>query len=92
MELPIFAPADLQLNGKSMRHQWDGKEDYYYTDAITDQALGFLEQRDQEKPFFLYAPTRRRTGLCTQSQKILPIIKVAMNWAGMHFVGNDMHA
>ena len=50
----FFAPADLQLNGKSMRHQWDGKEDYYYTDAITDQALGFLEQRDQEKPFFLY--------------------------------------
>tara|TARA_B110000438_G_scaffold32351_1_gene31891 strand:+ start:3710 stop:5314 length:1605 start_codon:yes stop_codon:yes gene_type:complete len=50
----FFAPADLQLNGKSMRHQWNGKEDYYYTDAITDQALGFLEQRDQEKPFFLY--------------------------------------
>ena len=50
----FFAPADLQLNGKSMRHQWEGRGDYYYTDAITDQALGFLEQRDQEKPFFLY--------------------------------------
>ena len=50
----FFAPADLQLNGKNMRKQWDEKGDYYYTDAITDQALGFLEQRDQEKPFFLY--------------------------------------
>ena len=50
----FFAPIDLQLNGKSMRHQWDGKGDYYYTDAITDQSLDFLKQRDQEKPFFLY--------------------------------------
>ncbi len=50
----FFAPADLQLNGKSMTHQWEGKDDYYYTDSITDHALKFLENRDREKPFFLY--------------------------------------
>ena len=50
----FFAPADLQLNGKSMTHQWEGRDDFYYTDSITDYALKFLETRDAEKPFFLY--------------------------------------
>ena len=50
----FFAPADLQLNGKSMTHEWEGRDDYYYTDAITDHALEFLSDRDEGKPFFLY--------------------------------------
>lgn len=55
----FFAPADLQLNGKSMTHEWENNPDYYYTDALTDHALEFLRahQADSEKsnkPFFLY--------------------------------------
>lgn len=50
----FFAPVDLQWNGKSRTHEWEGRDDYYYTDAITDHAIKFLDDRDAEKPFFLY--------------------------------------
>lgn len=55
----FFAPADLQLNGKSMTHEWEDNPDYYYTDALTDQALEFLkahktDSEKSDKPFFLY--------------------------------------
>ena len=57
----FFAPVDLQLDGKSMTHEWKDNPDYYYTDAITDHALEFLREartKNQEsstqKPFFLY--------------------------------------
>lgn len=29
-------------------------EDYYYTDALSDEASRFIEERDKNKPFFLY--------------------------------------
>ena len=29
-------------------------EDYYFTDAISDEAVRFVRERDKEKPFFLY--------------------------------------
>lgn len=50
----FFAPDDLQLDGHSMVHEWQDNPGYYYTDAITDHALTFLEQRARTKPFFLY--------------------------------------
>jgi arylsulfatase len=52
----FFAPNDLQLNGKSMTHEWEGNPDYFYTDAITDYALRFLDEHDagEDAPFFLY--------------------------------------
>lgn len=51
----FFAPADLQLDGKDMTHEWRDNPDYYYTDAITDHAIGFLrEHTTRQDPFFLY--------------------------------------
>jgi arylsulfatase len=50
----FFAPDDLQLNGVSRTGEWEGRPDYYYTDAITDYAIRFLEEADRERPFFLY--------------------------------------
>lgn len=50
----FFAPSDLQWNGKDRTEEWQGNSDYYYTDATTDYALRFLEEGDEEKPFFLY--------------------------------------
>ena len=29
-------------------------EDFFYTEAITDKAIGFLNDHDQQRPFFLY--------------------------------------
>ncbi len=31
-------------------------ENFYYTDAISDNAVKFIESHDSEKPFFLYLP------------------------------------
>ncbi len=31
-------------------------EDYYYTDAISDEAARFIKERDKKNPFFLYVP------------------------------------
>lgn len=31
-------------------------DDFYYTDAISDNAVSFIENHDTEKPFFLYMP------------------------------------
>jgi arylsulfatase A-like enzyme len=51
----FFAPVDVQLDGKSMTHEWEDNPDYYYTDALTDYALKFLrDEKANEKPFFLY--------------------------------------
>lgn len=50
----FFAPVDLQLDGEDMTHEWRDNPDYYYTDAITDHALKFLQGAAEEKPFFLY--------------------------------------
>lgn len=50
----FFAPADLLLDGEDVTAEWRNNPDYYYTDAITDRAIGFLGEADEEKPFFLY--------------------------------------
>lgn len=31
-------------------------EDFYYTDAITDNAVKFIEEHNSDKPFFIYLP------------------------------------
>ncbi len=55
----FFAPADLNLNGQSREHEWQDNPNYYYTDAITDYSLKFLEEHAADpasstRPFFLY--------------------------------------
>jgi len=50
----FFAPVDLQLDGKSMTHEWQDNPDYFYTDAITDHALEFLSKTKPGNPFYLY--------------------------------------
>ncbi len=54
----FFAPYGLQLNGRRVTHEWENRPDYYYTDAITDYGIGFLEEHRQahrgKRPFFLY--------------------------------------
>ena len=47
-----FAPAYLQLNDENREWEWRDNPDYYYTDRLTDNAIGFL--KDSEGPFFLY--------------------------------------
>ncbi len=60
----FFAPVDLQLDGQSMTHEWEGNPDFYYTDAITDHALTFVREHQDaaaDKPFFLYLASHYTT-------------------------------
>lgn len=47
-----FDPATLTRDNRLIVPE--NYDDYYYTDAITDNAVKFIEERDPERPFFLY--------------------------------------
>lgn len=50
----------------------DSSEPFYYTDAITDAAIQFVEQRQQERPFFMYvAYTAAHWPMQARDDKIL---------------------
>jgi arylsulfatase A-like enzyme len=46
----FFAPVSLMEDNEFIE-PWD---DFYYTDAISDQAVRFIEESDNERPFLLY--------------------------------------
>jgi arylsulfatase len=48
-----FAPLGLQRDGKDAEHEWQGNKDFYYTHAITDNAVRYIEQTPDETPFFM---------------------------------------
>jgi arylsulfatase len=50
----FYNPPSLTRNGKMLPPPED--EDFYYTDAISDQAVKYIENHDNDKPFFLYVP------------------------------------
>lgn len=62
----FYAPSSLTLDGEDASDEFINNPDYYYTDALTDHALNFLDDRsgttknvdsgnkDSAKPFFLY--------------------------------------
>jgi len=57
----FFAPASLALDGEDASAEFRDDPDYYYTDALTDHALGFLRDHfagdvktEEAPPFFLY--------------------------------------
>lgn len=59
----FYAPTSLSLDGKDASEEFRSDPDYYYTDALTDHALNFIQQNAagqnskqvaQGKPFFLY--------------------------------------
>jgi len=46
----FFDPVSL-MEDNGFIEPWD---DFYYTEAITDKAIQYIEEADQDKPFFLY--------------------------------------
>ncbi|MEM9157946.1 MAG: arylsulfatase [Verrucomicrobiota bacterium] len=55
----FFAPVDLNLNGEDRDYEWQDNPNFYYTDAITDYSLKFLDEhrssaQTRDRPFFLY--------------------------------------
>ena len=51
-----FQPATLTRGERNVESEATGQADYYYTDAITNEACAFLREQSQGKqPFFMYA-------------------------------------
>ena len=52
----FYAPFGLKRNRDSIDHEFMNDENYYFTNAIGDEAISFLKQTPDQKPFFLYLP------------------------------------
>jgi arylsulfatase len=49
-----FAPHSLLRDREPAEQEWRDDPDYYYTEAITDNAIAFMRETPPEKPLFLY--------------------------------------
>ena len=51
-----FNPATLTRDNETAEHEAQTNPDFYYTDAISDNAVSFIHDhhRDETQPFFLY--------------------------------------
>jgi arylsulfatase len=49
----FFAPYSLTRDRKNVEHEANAP-DYYFTNAISDTAVEYIEQSDGEKPLFMY--------------------------------------
>lgn len=50
----FFAPLNLSRDGLPAEHDWKENKDFYYTDAITENAVQYIRETVEEKPLFLY--------------------------------------
>jgi len=50
----FFAPLMLTRDGEPAEHEWQANEDFYYTDAISDNAAAYIRQTPKQTPLFLY--------------------------------------
>ena len=50
----FYAPHGLKRNRNSIDHEFINDKDYYFTSAIGEEVISFLQQTPDQKPFFLY--------------------------------------
>lgn len=50
----FFAPLTLSRDGKPAEHEWKQNKDFYYTDAISDNAVKYIRETPKGTPLFLY--------------------------------------
>jgi len=50
----FFAPLTLSRDGEPAEDEWLKSKDFYYTDAISDNAVRYIKQTPKETPLFLY--------------------------------------
>ncbi|MHC4582343.1 MAG: sulfatase-like hydrolase/transferase, partial [Planctomycetota bacterium] len=48
----FFAPLTLSRDGEPAEDEWVKNKDFYYTDAISDNAARYIRQTPKETPFF----------------------------------------
>jgi arylsulfatase len=49
----FFAPLTLTRDGEPAEKEWESK-DFYYTDAISDNAVAYIRDTPKDTPLFLY--------------------------------------
>jgi len=50
----FFAPLTLSRDGKPAENEWRNNKDFYYTDAISDNAVRYIKETSIGTPLFLY--------------------------------------
>ena len=50
----FFAPLTLSRDGEPAEDEWKKNKDFYYTDAISDNAVRYIKETPKEIPLFLY--------------------------------------
>jgi arylsulfatase len=50
----FFAPLMLTRDGEPAEDEWRINKDFYYTDAISDNAAAYVREAPKDKPLFLY--------------------------------------
>jgi len=50
----FFAPLMLTRDGQPAEHEWQNNKDFYYTDAISDNAATYIREAPTDAPLFLY--------------------------------------
>ena len=50
----FFAPLTLSRDGESAEHEWRNDPDFYYTDAISQNAVESIHSTPADQPLFLY--------------------------------------
>ena len=78
----FFAPVSLSRDGQDASQDYQDDPDYYYTDAISDNAVEFLREHGSDDPFFLYvAYTAAHWPLHAKEEDIKPYHgRYSMGW------------
>lgn len=50
----FFAPLKLSRDGAPAENEWKENEDFYYTDAISHNAVHYINETSKDAPLFLY--------------------------------------
>ena len=50
----FFAPHNLSRDRENIEHEYRDDPDYYLTYAISDNAVGYIDEANGDKPLFLY--------------------------------------
>ena len=52
----VFPSRHLTRGLENIEHEAENNPDFFYTDAIAEEAVKFLAEKPAEKPYFLYVP------------------------------------
>jgi arylsulfatase len=50
----FFAPLRLTRDGQPAEHEWEANKDFYYTNAIADNAVRYIKETPKDTPLLLY--------------------------------------